>query len=335
MIPADVRALRQQKYGAYVNSTVPSDSKSVLAKPPTIQPPLDLQKTKELGRIIRPPDQSAESAVLGNQNLKQKIMSYVETPYCAEATNRGKRCARAWTYRNNAPTAAATHDPKNPSYVPQRYRELDCRQYCGERCNQWLAEALLTAPTIVYFATEDDRPIESWTTQSWTITLLINDTEMQKFVAKFELAKLWRLLGYANEWKWYLAQDIDYFNPISATTLSETICRHLSEPYAKIRISTNFPSNTSTLIESDASLHREMETAKVRFGLPKSEGDTWIRPNKMWEVIVKPWSRSEIRTTLTSWRADENEVAAPSSGGTNKTAALLPRYQPSIISRLF
>ncbi len=68
---------------------------------------------------------TATERVFENPDLKRLVMANLDTPFCEESTNKGKRCARAWVYKDRGPAT----ERKASRYAPERPAQLNCSQY--------------------------------------------------------------------------------------------------------------------------------------------------------------------------------------------------------------
>ncbi len=263
-------------------------------------------------------------AVFENADLNRLILEIAEEiPDCEEATNSGKRCAKAWLFRNG------DSERKGTRYAAPAPTVINCSAYCGARCLDWMTDALKSPPRWVYLWWTPPRASKV-VAPSTVGSQLLGKYEMKTFSLKVELPlEKEDYMGrntVAREYFPILSNDQNKATQwkigdenISPVKMAQQICHAVGEKRSTlvgfIELPFEVPSDKNDL------------DLGISFGPENPSAAPWIRPNKFWRAD----GLGEITSfmmMLDSWNAP---IEIPS------TALNAGRAQshPAIINSLF
>ncbi len=239
-------------------------------------------------------------------------MESAETPFCAEATNGGERCNRAWVYRN--------------TLVPSE--KLDCSQYCSDQCLSWMTAALQSPPRSI-FLWRGEELLGVYEIKNlrldlryylWTVDPDPNAPDPyvhEAFECRFT----------DQSFQWHRQKHWKFNEAISPTELAKMICDQFRNHRGTLDLSTGYvmlPFQTRPSEEIVA----KFRNAAMSFGDRRNA--TWIRPNGMWKQAfidsVDPSQRelrTEYRTKLEAWAPNMAIPKAKQGGSSLSSPAII------------
>jgi hypothetical protein len=306
-------------------------------------------------RWMRDIQPGAMKTVFDSPDLNQFIMQGVETPFCDAATNGGERCNRAFIYRNKEP------EQKGTRFAPPQ--QLNCTQYCGDRCLEWLTNALQSPPKRV-FIWSGAKLLGAPNIPVWTLFLQESKRQYDYSVYKTKMdGKSFQWLRTMEPFATSLSHDEDIEmemgTKMSVAELAPHICAKLSEEGTSLRLSMqgielqnrsrpqSFPDKKSRL-EAEVAFREKLRNTTITFDHPGRPNAAWIRPNATWKHENYP--ELTYFTSLRSWYSPSPSATAAASsapapgaasnakgGGSAQAHALIkpPAQSPAVINRLF